>query len=78
MDEIMEFPVFHNSYNGPTLFIAGGNSKYISEEEMSEIKRLFPKSAVETIAGAGHWVHAEKPAETVNAIVNFLKNKGDD
>jgi abhydrolase domain-containing protein 11 len=71
----MEFPVFHNSYNGPTLFIAGGQSNYITENERPEIKRLFPHSKIATIAGAGHWVHSEKPAETIDAIVDFLRNK---
>ncbi|OQV22216.1 Protein ABHD11 [Hypsibius exemplaris] len=77
IEDIMEFPVFHNSYNGPTLFIAGGNSKYITSEEKPEIKRLFPKSVIETVPDAGHWVHSEKPTQVVELIVEFLKNKDD-
>jgi hypothetical protein len=49
IENILEFPVFHNSYNGPTLFIAGGKSNYITEEEKPEIKRLFPKSVIEVV-----------------------------
>ncbi|XP_055333247.1 protein ABHD11-like [Paramacrobiotus metropolitanus] len=76
-ENIMEFPVFHNFYGGPVLFIGGGNSNYITEVEMPEIKRLFPKAQVETIPDAGHWVHSEKPHELTEVIVNFLKNKED-
>ncbi|MFC5409077.1 alpha/beta fold hydrolase [Larkinella bovis] len=58
----------------PTLFIRGGDSRYIREEDQAEIKRLFPNSTLETIEGAGHWVQAEKPAEFVDVLMRFLKN----
>ena len=31
-----------------------------------------PIEAIETIEGAGHWVHAEKPQELVELIQGFL------
>ena len=51
--------VFHK----PTQFIRGELSHYIKDADMELILRQFPEARLETVAGAGHWVHAEKPAE---------------
>lgn len=56
----------------PTLFIKGENSGYIREKDLDLIKRQFPDSRLHSIQGAGHWLHAEKPAEFVNAVKRFL------
>ena len=56
----------------PTLFIRGGNSGYIYDSDFEEIERLFPNSEIETIENAGHWVHAEKPQELLDLILNFI------
>lgn len=77
MDDIMGFPVYHNFFGLPALFISGGNSNYITDEEMPEIKRLFPKVKVVKIPDAGHWVHSEKPNEVIDVIVDYFTNKED-
>lgn len=59
-------------YHGETLFIRGANSDYISEGDMNLINSIFPKARLETIEEAGHWLHAEKPKEFYNAVMNFL------
>jgi pimeloyl-ACP methyl ester carboxylesterase len=48
-------------YPGPTLFIAGGASDYVRPADLAAITALFPAARVETIANAGHWLHAEQP-----------------
>lgn len=55
----------------PTLFIRGELSNYILDEDIEEIEELFPDSELVTIAGAGHWVHAEAPDEFVEALLSF-------
>ncbi|XP_074870097.1 sn-1-specific diacylglycerol lipase ABHD11 isoform X2 [Carettochelys insculpta] len=72
MADIMGFPVFHMPYPGPTLFLAGSDSSYVSSEDYPEIERLFPKAEIHYITGAGHWVHADKSQEFITAICNFL------
>lgn len=57
---------------GETLFIRGGKSRYISEEGWKEIEKIFTHAKLETIEGAGHWVHAEKPDEVVDLVNSFL------
>lgn len=61
------------TYGGRALFIAGGNSDYITIKDFKLISSLFPQADIETIAGAGHWVHAEKPDELKDLVLNFLK-----
>jgi esterase len=51
-----------NPYNGPVLFIKGGESDYILPKHEAHIRRLFPAVQLKIIAGTGHWLHAEKPA----------------
>lgn len=60
-------------YNGDTLFIAGGNSNYIEAADEPIITKHFPNARIETIEGAGHWIHAEKPETFFTATMAFLK-----
>lgn len=60
-------------FHKPTLFIRGANSRYIKpEKDLEQIQNLFPATRLESIADAGHWVHAEKPKELFDLIVNFI------
>lgn len=61
-------------FNGQTLFLRGGISNYILPEDESGIKELFPNARIENISGAGHWVHAEAPAEVIEHLKNFLES----
>ena len=60
------------SYTGRSLFIAGGKSDYVKKTDHSLIASHFPDSQVIYIAGAGHWVHAEKPKELYESVYHFL------
>jgi pimeloyl-ACP methyl ester carboxylesterase len=35
--------------------------------------QLFPAARIETIPGAGHWLHAEAPDEFLAAVRAFLE-----
>ena len=59
-------------YSGPTLFIRGENSRYIIDDNRVGIMKQFPDSRIETIAGTGHWLHAEKPQEFNSLVSGFL------
>ena len=60
------------SFEGDTLFLAGGSSGYITENEVPIIKAHFPKALIETIANAGHWLHADNPKEFYEKVIRFL------
>ncbi|MEZ4839380.1 alpha/beta fold hydrolase [Flavobacterium sp.] len=57
----------------PTLFIRGGNSRYILNEDLDEIRSQFPKAKLETIPNVGHWLHAENPKLFFEIVMGFLK-----
>ncbi len=59
-------------FSGPTLFIKGEASAYIQEKHRPLIAELFPVSEVQVIAGAGHWLHAEKPEQFNRLVIDFL------
>lgn len=62
-----------NYYNdGPTLFLRGDNSSYISDNDTPMIKKHFPKATITTISNAGHWIHAENPQGFTEAVLKFL------
>ncbi|MCB0705639.1 MAG: alpha/beta fold hydrolase [Saprospiraceae bacterium] len=63
---------FDQPFEGPCLFIRGGHSDYIQDQDIDAITRIFPNARLETIAGAGHWVHAEKPKELYQLVSDFL------
>jgi pimeloyl-ACP methyl ester carboxylesterase len=62
-------------FNHDTLFIRGGMSNYILDEDLNAIKVHFPKYALETIPETSHWVHSEKPEELSDILNNFLLSK---
>jgi esterase len=59
-------------FDGPALFIKGGNSDYVAEGDRELIARLFPRANVAIIPGAGHWVQADAPGELTKLVLNFL------
>ncbi|MDZ7786831.1 MAG: alpha/beta fold hydrolase [Halofilum sp. (in: g-proteobacteria)] len=59
--EIAAAPPSQGPYNGPALFIRGGNSDYLPEEAEPAIRERFPDARIETIPDAAHWVHVDAP-----------------
>ena len=59
-------------YQGPTLFLCGAESDYVRPDHEAEIRRLFPVSTIDRIAGAGHWLHADQPKEFFDRLTGFL------
>jgi pimeloyl-ACP methyl ester carboxylesterase len=74
MEAIGGFPeaLLGRRYDGPTHFIAGALSPCLEPEHRDLILRLFPAVTMSVIAGAGHWVHAEKPDSFQRAVRRFL------
>lgn len=59
-------------YEGPVMFVKGSLSRYIKDDDLETIHLHFPRAVLVTIEGAGHWIHAEKPIEYFDAVMNFL------
>lgn len=71
-DRINEAVENGRTYEGPTLFVRGGTSDYVTSEDEADVRRLFPRAETETIAGAGHWVHADGPDAFADIVLEFL------
>lgn len=74
LDHIMSFPNFDTVYGGPTLFLGGASSAYISSDDYPEIQRLFPNADIQYIPDASHWIHADKPLDFISSISSFLQS----
>ncbi len=61
-------------YEGPTLFLSGEYSDYITPAHLHLIRRLFPHARVQTIAGSSHWLHVEQPETFLARVGGFLSS----
>lgn len=73
MDDILAFPPLPEGtrYDGPTLFLHGGDSDYVLPQYEGVILSMFPQARFEVVEGAGHWLHADKPVEFLEALSRF-------
>lgn len=60
------------SFAGPALFLAGSESDYCGPAEAQAIREYFPQAQLRSIEGAGHWLHADRPAEVAEIVADFL------
>jgi esterase len=65
---LLAAPHASQTYAGPVLFIKGGASDYIREQDWPTVQAYFPQASLEVMHGCGHWLHAENP-QVFNAIV---------
>ena len=56
----------------PTMLIRGEISSDLSQEDFEKALAHNPLIEGKVVEGAGHWVHAEKPLETIGLIRDFL------
>lgn len=66
------FPEPTATFDHPVLWVAGDRSDYIRPEHAESMRRLFPRTRLITIKGAGHWVHSEQPEAFASALRLFL------
>ncbi len=59
-------------FEGDALFLRGELSDYIRESDERDIVRRFPAARIETVPGAGHWVHADAPEAFARRVSEFL------
>jgi len=71
MDTLSGWPETAGRYDGPTLFLAGDRSDYVSDAAQPAIDTYFPNARSERVP-AGHWIHAEAPQATLAALRRFL------
>lgn len=72
IDLIYEGINIESVFDGPTIFIRGGISTYVSVDDYPKIKKHFPNSKIHTIEDASHWVQVDAPEQFVSIIDGFL------
>lgn len=65
-------PVTARRFLNPCLFIRGGKSEYIRDEDWPEVKIVFPRAELVTLPHAGHWVHVDDQAGFLKAVKGFM------
>jgi esterase len=73
-DKLARGVVPERSFDKPTLFIRGGRSNYIGDDDVPLIRQIFPQAEIATLPEAGHWVHIDAPKEFFQTVVNFLNS----
>jgi pimeloyl-ACP methyl ester carboxylesterase len=63
----------HASSNVETLFMRGEKSNYITDKDLPDIEQRFPNYKLVTVPGSGHWIHAEKPNEFFEEVMEFIR-----
>ena len=67
--------VFYSArFEKPALFIRGGKSDYILEEDFAAIYQSFPLARILTIENATHWVQADEPGIFFQMLMEFIKS----
>lgn len=59
-------------FPGPALLVRGGDSDYVTDEDPPRMRRWFPRLELETLEGAGHWLHVDQPAAFRELCVRFF------
>jgi esterase len=70
MDAITGFPdaVATRSWEGPAFALRGERSDYVGSEGEAALRARLPRLELATVPGAGHWPHAERPAEFLRLL----------
>jgi pimeloyl-ACP methyl ester carboxylesterase len=55
----------------PVLFVRGGLSPFVHDDDISELKDRLGSLKVETVEGAGHAVQSDRPLVLADLIRNF-------
>lgn len=58
-------------FEGPSLFVLGGQSRYVDETDHAQIRQHFPGVEIAVIPGAGHNPHMQSRDEFVQVIANW-------
>lgn len=58
----------------PALFISGAQSNYINSADRQQIRQIFKKVRILSIADAAHWVHADQPDVFCQTVESFLNH----
>jgi pimeloyl-ACP methyl ester carboxylesterase len=62
-------------FDGPVLWISGGESRYVKDGDAETMRALFPRMRQLGVKGASHWVHTDAPQVVIEALRRFVAPK---
>jgi pimeloyl-ACP methyl ester carboxylesterase len=75
--DIADFPdLGGRSWDGPVVWLVGGESEYVRDADVTDMRTLFPRTRVVTVKGAAHWVHSDQPAVVVETLRRVVRSVG--
>lgn len=74
MPQLSSFPseLLGARFAGPVTVIAGERSDYVAQCDGAAFRPMFDDLEVDVVAGAGHWVHADRPVAFVASLRRAL------
>ena len=76
-EESMSGTLDPSPFLNPVLLMKGGNSKFVRSSHIPSISLLFPNFTLMTVREAGHWLHFEKPKESSELLMKFIRTVED-
>ena len=62
------------AYDGPVVWLVGGDSSYVRDEDTEQMRELFPRARPVVVKGVGHWVHSEAPEVVTETLRRVLRS----
>jgi pimeloyl-ACP methyl ester carboxylesterase len=74
MADIEGWPAFPagTQFGGPTLFLSGALSDYVTAGAREICRQLFPMARFVALKNAGHWLHADQPEAFLRVAEEFF------
>lgn len=75
MPALLDFPPApgRRSSAVPALFLRGAASDYLAPRHEPLARAMFAEACFAELAGAGHWLHADRPGALVRALDGWLR-----
>jgi pimeloyl-ACP methyl ester carboxylesterase len=61
------------AYEGPVVWLVGGDSSYVKDSDTEQMRALFPRARPVVVKGVGHWVHSEAPEVVTETLRRVLR-----
>lgn len=73
--DVAQAPVLGSPFEGPVLFLRGGDSSYVLPEHRRLITAHFPHARIVTLKHCAHWLHVEQFSVFIDAVDRFLNTQ---
>jgi esterase len=61
-----------SAIKAPTMLVRGGDSVFVSDDDVAEFARRQPSTRLEDVAGAGHSVQSDQPKALTALLADFI------